>query len=65
MLNIVFLDAATLAEAVVLPTPAFPHEWRSFPATRPEDILPRASEADIVVTNKVRFDAATIAACQN
>lgn len=62
MHKIVFLDAATLAEAVVLPTPGFPHEWRSFPSTPPEDIVPRASGAEIVVTNKVGFDAATLAA---
>src|SRR5271157_1697021 len=62
MLKIAFLDAATLAGGVVLPTPGFPHEWRSFPSTRPEEIIPRASEAEIVVTNKVGFDAATIAA---
>jgi glycerate dehydrogenase len=59
--KIVFLDAATLAEAVVLPTPAFSHEWRNFPSTLPEEICARAKEAEIVVTNKVGFDAATIA----
>ena len=61
MHKIVFLDAATLAEAVVLPTPAFAHEWRSFPSTLPEEICARAKEAEIVITNKVGFDAKTIA----
>ncbi len=62
MHHIVFLDAATLAEAVVLPRPAFANEWTNFPSTVPGDVVARARAAQIVVTNKVRLDAATIAA---
>ncbi len=61
MHRIVFLDAATLAEGVVLPRPDFPHQWRNFPATAPSDIFSRAKDADIIVVNKTRLDAATIA----
>ena len=62
MRQIVFLDAATLAEGVVLPKPDFPHQWRNFPATAPSEIIPRAENAEIVIINKVRLDSATIAA---
>ncbi|MCI4679690.1 D-2-hydroxyacid dehydrogenase [Rhodoblastus acidophilus] len=62
MHRIVFLDSATLAEGVVLPRPRFPHEWTNFASTAPQDIVARAQGAQIVVTNKVPFDAATIAA---
>lgn len=62
MHNILFLDAATLAEAVILPKPDFPHQWRNFPATAPSELLARAQDAEIVVINKIRLDAATIEA---
>ncbi len=65
MHQIVFLDAATLAQDVVLPRPDFPHQWRNFPATAPSEILSRAREADLVVVNKICLDAATIAALPN
>ena len=61
MHRIVFLEAATLADGVILPRPDFPHEWRSFSATAPSEIASRCGEADIVVANKLRFDAATLA----
>ena len=62
MHKILFLDAATLAESVVLPTPDFPHQWRNFPATAPSELVSRAENAEILVVNKVRLDAATIEA---
>ena len=62
MPRIVFLDAATLAGEVALPRPDFPHEWSNFPATAPADLLARAADADILIVNKVRIDAATLAA---
>jgi glycerate dehydrogenase len=65
MHRIVFLDAATLASAVVLPKPGFPHEWRNYASTRPDEIVSRCADAEIVVANKVRFDAETIASLPN
>lgn len=62
MTKIVFLDAATLAEGVALRRPGFPHEWVNYPSTPAELTVLRAQDADVVVTNKVRFDAATIGA---
>ncbi|WP_374547512.1 D-2-hydroxyacid dehydrogenase [Rhodoblastus sp.] len=62
MRKIVFLDAATLAEGIVPPAPDFPHEWISYPATRPDEVVARAAEAEIVITNKVPVSASDIAA---
>ena len=62
MQRIVFLDAATLSEAVVLPRPAFPHQWTNYASTAPDEVASRAKAAEIVVTNKVSLDAAAIAA---
>lgn len=62
MHRIVFLDAATLAEGIILPRPDFPHEWINYPATAPEQIAARAAEAEIVITNKVCIAASAIAA---
>lgn len=62
MKKIVFLDAATLADGVILKKPDFSHEWIAYPSTAPDQTVARAETAEIVVTNKVRFDAATIAA---
>ncbi len=62
MQHIVFLDAATLAPAVALPKPSFPHRWTNFSSTAPEEVVARGKGAQIVVTNKVRMDAAAIAA---
>lgn len=61
MHRIAFLDAATLASAVVLPKPGFPHEWRNYPSTRPDELFAHAGEAAIIVTNKVPINAETIA----
>ncbi len=60
MHRIVFLDAATLADDIVLPKPDFPHEWVNYPASAPDEVLPRARDAEILIVNKVRLDAATI-----
>jgi glycerate dehydrogenase len=62
MHKIVFLDAATLAEGILVPKPDFPHEWLDFKATAPAEVVAHAEGAEIVVTNKVRVDAQAIAA---
>jgi glycerate dehydrogenase len=62
MHQIVFLDAATLADGILLPKPEFPHEWRNFKATAPAEVVAHAQGADIVVTNKVWVNSKAIAA---
>lgn len=53
MLNIVFLDRDTL------PTHAFnfnfPHHYSEYGLTQPEEVLARAKDADIILTNKIVF----------
>ncbi len=59
--RIVFLDRGTLAPAVALRRPAFPHEWIDYERTAPHDVMTRAAEADILILNKVEVRAPAIA----
>jgi glycerate dehydrogenase len=65
MHRIVFLDAETFAGGLSWPRPGFAHQWTEFPATAPGDIVSRASQADILIVNKVRIGAEAIAALPN
>ncbi|GAB3249828.1 D-2-hydroxyacid dehydrogenase [Chitinimonas naiadis] len=60
MLNIVFLDRASLPVAVR--RPALAHHWLEYDATEPAEVLARCQDADVVISNKVVLDATTIAA---
>lgn len=51
--HIVFLDSEGLGPTIKLPTPSFPHIWRSYPYTRPEDVVERLRDASIVLTCSV------------
>lgn len=57
--SIVFLDRATLA--VPLRPPAFPHDWRDYPATATNQATDRLHGATIAVINKVPLRADTLA----
>ncbi len=59
--HIVFLDRETLPEQVSVRPPAFPHMIEEYPRTRPEDVVDRAKNAEIVITNKVPLRAETLA----
>lgn len=59
--HIVFLDRETLPEQVSVRPPAFPHTIEEYPRTRPEDVVDRAKDAEIVITNKVPLRAETLA----
>lgn len=59
--SIVFLDRETLPEAVTVRRPAFPHDWQEHPRSTPEEVVTRARDAEIVITNKVPLRAATLA----
>lgn len=63
-LRIVFLDRDTLGPAAVLRPPAFPHVLEMHARTRPDEVASRIGDADMVITNKVRIDAASIAAAK-
>lgn len=58
--TVVFLDRASLP--VPLRPLGFPHIWQEYDATTPEQILVRAADAQIILTNKISLDAATLAA---
>lgn len=61
-LRIVFLDRDTLRPDTVLRVPAFRHELRTYPETRPDEVAARIADAEIVITNKVRLSAEAIGA---
>jgi glycerate dehydrogenase len=61
MWTIVFLDRETLPPEIVLRPPGFPHRWVDYDRTAPAEIVERAASADIIVVNKVRLIAATLA----
>ncbi len=63
--RMVFLDRDTLPQATVFRAPQFPHELTSFPRTAPGDVASRIGQAEIVITNKVKISADTIAKCPN
>lgn len=51
--TVVFLDRETLSPDVVLRAPAFAHRWIDYPGTKPDQVVARAADADIVISNKV------------
>lgn len=51
MHKIVFLDRSSLP--VPLRAPRFPHEWREFPDTSPDELVGRLADATIAVTDRV------------
>jgi len=59
--NIVFLDHDTFSPQTVLRAPASAHTWTNHPRTAAAEIAARIANADIVVTNKVKLDAANLA----
>jgi glycerate dehydrogenase len=57
--RVVFLDRASLIAD--LRVPDFAHEWIDHQQTRPEDVVTRIRDADIVVVNKVKLSAGILA----
>jgi glycerate dehydrogenase len=60
MLNITFLDRASLP--VPLRLPRLTHRWIDHAQTLPGQVRTHAADADVIVTNKVVLDADTLAA---
>ena len=54
--RIVFLDRSTLPSSALLPKLEFEHEWSEYDATPLTQIIERAKDADIIITNKVPLD---------
>ena len=59
--HIVFLDRETLPEQVTVRPPAFAHTMDAYQRTKPEDVVARARDAEIIITNKVPLRADTLA----
>ena len=60
-MKIVILDRDTLSPQTVLRTPSFRHEIQSWGRTAAEEVADRIADADIVVLNKVKLTAQSIA----
>lgn len=61
-MNIVFLDRDTVSPQTRLRAPSFKHTLNCHGRTAPVEVAARIAYADIVLVNKVRLDAAAIAA---
>lgn len=61
MLKVVFLDRNTLAPQTIVRPLGFAHELIVFESTSPQQLQARIVDADIVITNKVRLSAESIA----
>ncbi len=57
-MKVVFLDRFAIRAA--LRPLQFPHEWQEYPTTTPAQVVERLAGARIAITNRVRFDQATI-----
>lgn len=60
-MHIVFLDRGTLSPQTRLRPPAFAHTLQTHERSTPAEAAERLREAEIVLVNKVRLDAATLA----
>jgi len=65
MTRIVFLDRKTIGPSVDLKRPQFPHEWDEYEKTAPGEVVERARDADIIITNKVPIRAETLSQLPN
>ena len=63
MTTITFLDRESFQQDICVKQPSFQHEWIDFDSTASEDVIERSKGSDIIVTNKVVIDRATIEAC--
>ncbi|BBB62409.1 glycerate dehydrogenase [Undibacterium sp. KW1] len=55
-MKVVFLDAGTLPSPLYFPDDSI--QYQAFPSTAPEQVIERISGATVVITNKVRLNAA-------
>ncbi|MCE0494077.1 D-2-hydroxyacid dehydrogenase [Vibrio salinus] len=55
--QVVFVDRATIPSYIPLPQLNFQHSWVEYDFTQPEQTYDRVKDAEIIITNKVVFDA--------
>jgi glycerate dehydrogenase len=59
--SIVFLDRETIPSHTILRRPSFPHLWTEHLRTAPAEVANRCRDATIVIVNKVKMTADSIA----
>jgi len=59
--NVVFVDRATIPAHIPMPSLNFDHSWSEYDFTSREQTVERVADAEIVITNKVVFDAQLMA----
>src|SRR5574343_451907 len=60
-MKIVFLDRDTISQGTTLRAPAFAHTWMQHDRTTAEQAAQRIRDAHIVIVNKVKLSAETLA----
>ena len=60
--KIVFLDRQSIRPDIHIRPPDCDHTWVNHGTTLPQQVIARCQDADIIITNKVALDAATIKA---
>lgn len=61
VLKIVFLDRDTISPDTGLRAPTFGHEWVQYDRTAAHEAAGRIADADVIIVNKVKLDAGTLA----
>lgn len=51
--NIVYLDRGSLPHGIKLKPISAPHHWHNYTTTRPEQVIERCQNVDVLVTNKI------------
>jgi len=64
-MKITFLDRDSFHQNTTIKTPDFEHEWVNFTNTSTDKIIQNCSDSQIIVTNKVPINRATLEACPN
>lgn len=64
-LKVVFLDRSTIPASTKLKELPFPHALEVFESTAPDQLLDRISDADIVITNKVKLNGEALKQAKN
>jgi glycerate dehydrogenase len=59
--QIVFLDRGTIAPQIRMTIPSFRHTLREYDQTAPDQVVERAMDATILINNKVKLSADTLA----
>lgn len=63
--TVVFLDRATIPTQIELPPLPFDHKWIEYDFTTADQVVERAKQAQIVITNKVVLDRALLTQLPN